>query len=212
MGVTLAAGGSMRWAREALAHSEIEIARLTQDDVYAVISREAENSNAGSNGLIFLPYLQGERCPYTDPEARGAFIGLSHNTNKSDLFRSVMEGVIFSFRNVADIFSQIGMNFEYVATSGGGAQSRLWRQIHADIFKKRVITVNGSREGAAYGAAIVAGVGLGMWSSFNEASALLRVETSTDPNKKNFSLYDEYFLIYRSLYPALRECFHKINM
>ncbi len=212
MGVTLAAGGSMRWAKEALAHSEIEVARLTHDEIYAVISKEAEHSNAGSNGIIFLPYLQGERCPYTDPEARGAFIGLSHNTDKSDLFRSVMEGVIFSFRDVADIFSQIGMNFDYIATSGGGVQSWLWRQIHADIFKKRVITVNGSREGAAYGAAIVAGVGLGMWSDFNEASALLKIETSTDPDKKNISLYDEYFLIYRTLYPALRECFHKISM
>jgi len=211
MGVTLAAGGSMRWAREALAHSETEISRLTRDDVYAVISREAESSDAGARGLIFLPYLQGERCPHTDPEARGAFIGLSHNTNKSDLFRSVMEGVIFSFRDVADIFAQIGMDFEYIATSGGGAQSRLWRQIHADIFNKRVITVNGSREGAAYGAAIVAGVGLGLWSDFKEASGLLQVETSTDPDETHVSLYEDYYRIYRSLYPSLKEAFRRIS-
>jgi len=211
MGVTLAAGGSMRWAREALAHSEYEIARLSGEDVYAVIGREAEQSPPGANGLIFLPYLQGERCPHIDSDARGAFIGLSHNTDKCDLFRSVMEGVIFSFRDVADIFSHLGMSFQYIATSGGGAQSPLWRQIHADIFRKKVITVNGSREGAAYGAAIVAGVGLGVWEDFNAASKVLAIETTNEPEETHFALYEQYFNIYRNFYGLLKESFKQIS-
>ncbi|MCK5570898.1 MAG: xylulokinase, partial [Spirochaetes bacterium] len=212
MGVTLAAGGSMRWARETLAHSEMEIARLSNEDVYTVISREAEQSPPGSNGIIFLPYLSGERCPHVDPDAHGAFIGLSMNTRKSDLFRSVMEGVIFSFKDVVEILTQIGMSFKNIATSGGGAQSNLWRQIHADIFKKQVITVNGSREGAAYGAVIVAGVGVGVWSDFQEVSNLLKVETTNEPDRKNYKLYDHYFNIYKNYYILLKDSFKEINI
>jgi len=211
MGVTLAAGGSLGWAQEVFAHSEQEIARLTGDDIYEIISREAEKSPPGSGGLLFLPYLQGERCPHTDPDARGAFIGLSHNTTKSDLFRSIMEGVIYSFRDVEELLTQMGMNFKTVTTSGGGAQSDLWRQIHADIFKKKVIVGSGSREGTAYGAVIVAGVGLGVWPDFKEASDLMHIETTNDPDRNNFELYDHYFGIYKSLYGLLRESFKKIN-
>jgi len=211
MGVTLAAGGSLGWAQEVFAHSEREIARLTGEDIYEIISREAEKSPPGSGGLLFLPYLQGERCPHTDSDARGAFIGLSHNTTKSDLFRSVMEGVIYSFRDVEELLTQMGMNFKTVITSGGGAQSDLWRQIHADIFKKQVIVGSGSREGTAYGAVIVAGVGLGVWPDFKEASDLMHIETTNDPDRNNFELYDHYFGIYKSLYGLLRESFKKIN-
>jgi len=211
MGVTLAAGGSMRWAQETLAHSEHEIARLFGEDVYAVISGEAAQSPPGSRGLIFLPYLQGERCPHTDPYAKGVFIGLSHNTTKGDLFRSIMEGVILSFRDVATIFSQLGMDYDYIATSGGGAQSEIWRSIHADIFKKRVITVSGSREGAAYGAAMVAGVGLGIWGDFQQACDLLKTETTDKPDSDNYALYDHYFELYQNLYSLLAESFTKLS-
>jgi xylulokinase len=211
MGVTLAAGGSLNWAKGVLGGAESEVSRLCGEDVYDLISREASQSPPGSRGLVFLPYLQGERCPHTDPDARGAFVGLSLTTRKSDLFRSAMEGVIFSFRDVAEIFSSLGMTFSHIATSGGGAQSAVWRQIQADIFKKRVITVSGSRGGAAYGAAIVAGVGLEVWSSFKEAAGVLRVETETEPNTENFALYDRFYGLYRGLYPLLRESFRGLG-
>jgi len=211
MGVTLAAGGSMSWAKGVFAHSEIEVSRLSGEDVYETITREAEHAPPGAGGLIFLPYLSGERCPHTDPDARGAFIGLSTTTTKASLFRSIIEGVIFSFRDVAEIFNQIGMDFEHIATSGGGAQSNLWRQIHADIFKKKVVTVSGSRGGAAYGAAIVAGVGSGIWADFKEASSLLKVETVNNPEQKNFPLYDHYYSVYKSFYPLLKESFSTLN-
>ncbi len=211
MGVTLSAGGSMRWAKETFGHSETEVSRLSHEDAYNLISREAEEAPPGSGGIIFLPYLIGERCPHVDPDARGAFIGLSLTSNKNNLFRSIMEGVIFSFRDVAEIFTSFGMSFDHIKTSGGGAQSRLWRQIHADIFKKKVLTVSGSREGAAFGAAIVAGVGLGVWSDFEEASGLLKIETVTEPEEKNYHLYDLSYEIYKNYYSLLKPSFEKLS-
>lgn len=207
MGVTLSAGGSLRWAKEVLAASEMEVARNTEEDVYDIISREAEHSTPGANGILFLPYLSGERCPHVDPNARGAFIGLSHTTRKCDLFRSILEGVIFSFRDVAELFGSFGADFRYVATSGGGAQSSLWRRIHADILQKKVITVSGSIGGAAYGATLVAGVGLKIWSNFSEACKLLKVETETAPCRETRALYDARYTLYKSLYPVLKQGF-----
>ncbi len=211
MGVTLSAAGSLKWAKEVFAHGEEEVGRLTGENVYAIIDREATRVPIGSGGVFFLPYLSGERCPYTDPNARGAFIGLTLGTAKGELFRSVMEGVVFSLKDVAEIFREIGMNFDHVATSGGGAQSDVWRQIHADVFKMRVETVSGSREGAAYGAAVVAGVGTGVWSDFKEAASLLKVESVNEPNRNNFDLYDRLYDIYHGFYSQLEESFRKIG-
>ena len=212
MGVTLSAGGSMRWAKEVLAASEVEVARNSREDVYDIICREAEHSPPGANGLLFLPYLIGERCPHVDPSARGAFIGLSLVTRKCDLFSSILEGVIFSFRDVAELFGPFTPDFRYVATSGGGAQSSLWRRIHADIFQKRVITVSGSIGGAAYGAALVAGVGLKIWSNFSEACRLLKVETETEPRMETRALYDARYALYKSLYPVLKQGFFRADV
>lgn len=211
MGVTLSAGGSLRWAREILAGSEMDVARDTAEDVYEIICREAERSLPGANGLLFLPYLIGERCPHVDPNARGAFIGLSLTTRKRDIFRSILEGVIFSFRDVAELFGSFSRDFRYIATSGGGAQSGLWRRIHADIFHKRVITVSGSIGGAAYGAALVAGVGLKIWSNFSEACRLLEVETETEPREETQALYDARYALYKSLYPVLKQGFSMLT-
>ena len=211
MGVTLAAGGSMRWARDTFGGPESLVAEELDKDPYTVISDTTSQVPPGSNGLIFLPYLQGERCPHTDPYARGAFIGLSSAMKKRTLFRSVMEGVIYSFRDVAELFHQIGMEYEYIATSGGGAQSPVWRQIHADIFNKRVITVSGSREGAAYGAVLVAGVGLGVWKDFHTATANLQIESETEPDERNIGLYDRCFSIYQRYYQLLKESFRELE-
>lgn len=212
MGVTLAAGDSLRWGKEVFGHAEMEVAELTGEDVYALISREAATSPSGANNVIFLPYLIGERCPYVDPKARGAFIGLSLTHTKADLFRSILEGVMFSFRDVSEILNILGKTFTNIRTSGGGAQSEVWRQIHADIFKKDVITVSGSREGAAYGAAIVAGVGLKVWPTFEEAVNLLHVETKTEPIEEHYDIYDRLYGIYKSYYPVLKSSFDKMDI
>ena len=207
MGVTLSAGGSLRWAREIFGSAEAEVAQQSGDDVYELISRGAERSTPGANGLVFLPYLAGERCPHVDPNARGAFVGLSLTSRRRDLFRSVMEGVIFSFRDVGEVFTSLGWDYRHIATSGGGAQSRLWRQVHADIFNKRVVTVSGSIGGAAFGAALVAGVGLKVWPNFDSACRLLETETDTAPNPANHELYERYYQLYRGFYPMLKSGF-----
>ncbi len=211
MGVTLSAGGSLRWAREVLGSAEVEVAAQSGLDAYELISREAEKSSPGAGGILFLPYLGGERCPHVDPAARGAFVGLSLTSRKRDIYRSVLEGVIFSFREVAEIFASLGQDFRHIATSGGGAQSALWRQIHADIFHKRVVTVSGSFGGAAYGAALVAGVGLKVWPDFEAACAQLAVETDTPPNPAHYELYDRYYALYRSFYPLLKPGFTALS-
>ena len=208
MGVTLAAGASLRWAKGIFYNPEQEPA--TGDDIYERINAEAEKSVPGSHGIIFLPYLSGERCPYPDPNARGAFIGLSMNSERADLLRSIMEGVIFSFRDVAQIFGRMGTEFKKISTSGGGAQSRLWRQIHADVFKREVITVNASREGAAFGAALVAGVGTGVWGAFVDIVDRLVVETRTTPNPDTYQMYDAMYRIYTSYYSLLKASFDAI--
>ncbi len=210
MGVTLSAGASLKWARELFGSAEEEVARALGEDVYDLISREVEKSPIGSRGVFFLPYINGERCPYSDPHARGAFIGLTLGTRKGDLYRSVMEGVTMSLRDAGTIFGDMGTSFDLIRTSGGGAQSEIWRQIHADIFRRPVETLSGSREGAAYGAAMVAGVGLELWSGFDEIVGLLTVETVTAASNDAADRYDRLFPIYQSYYGLLKAGFDRI--
>jgi xylulokinase len=211
MGVTLAAGGSLRWFRDALGESEKGISKRTGKDVYNILSEEASKVAPGSEGLLFLPYLIGERCPYTDPHARGAFIGLTLRHTKYHLIRSILEGVIFSLRDVTEVIREMGVPIDQIRTSGGGALSKLWRQIHADVFNSEVLTMSGSGEGGAYGAALVAGVGVGIWPSVEEAVKSLKVETKTSPIPKNVEIYDRLFKIYPSLYRDLKTTFDKIS-
>lgn len=211
MGVTLSAGGSLRWFKDALGEPEDEISKRTGKNVYDILSREASKLEPGSEGLLFLPYLIGERSPHADPHARGAFIGLTLRHNKSHLIRSVLEGVIFSLRDVAEVIREMGVPISQIRTSGGGALSKLWRQIHADAFNSEVLTVSGSGEGGAYGAALVAGVGIGIWPSVEEAVKVLKIETRTSPIPKNVEIYDRLFEIYQSLYGSLKTTFDKIS-
>jgi xylulokinase len=210
MGVTLAAGGSLRWVRDMLGGAENEVARWLGEDVYELFSREAAAAEPGSEGLLFMPYLIGERCPYPDPNARGGFIGLTLRHDRRSIIRSVLEGVIFSMRDVARLITDMGLPIAQIRTSGGGSLSNLWRQIHADVFNSEVITVSGSAEGGAYGAALVAGAGVGIWSSVEEAVQVVRTETRNDPIAENFEIYNKLFPIYRDLYGALKGSFDKI--
>lgn len=210
MGVTLAAGGSLRWFRDVLGGPEKEVSRWTGDHVYDILSREASRAEPGSEGLVFLPYLIGERCPYPDPHARGAFVGLTLRHTKSHIIRSVLEGVIFSLRDTAELIREMGVPLTQIRTSGGGAASELWRQIHADVFNSEVFTMSGSAEGGAYGAALVAGAGAGIWPTVEGAVKVLTVETRNSPIPENIRLYDRLFRVYRNLYGALKNSFDTI--
>jgi xylulokinase len=211
MGVTLAAGGSLRWFRDILGGTEREVSRLTGEDVYDLLCREASTVEPGSEGLLFLPYLIGERCPYADPHARGAFIGLTLRHTKCHLLRSVLEGVIFSLRDVTELIREIGIPLTQVRTSGGGVMSDLWRQIHADVFSTEVLTMSYSAEGGAYGAALIAGAGIGIWSTVEEAVRVLKVETQSLPIARNRGIYDRLFEVYKGLYKSLKNSFDQIS-
>ena len=214
MGVTLAAGGSFSWFKNTLCRYEIEEAKKTNKSVYELLDKNIrKETQTGSKNLVFVPYLIGERCPYPDPNAKGVFIGLTLRHTQEDMTRSVMEGVSFSLKQVYELIIKMdkSLTVKEIRTSGGGSTSPLWRQILADIFQLPVKTVSGSKEGGAYGAALVAGTGCGIWSSIEEATGVLKFETELLPDKKNKYVYDELYEIYKQLYPSLKHIFDKLS-
>lgn len=208
-GCTLAAGGSFKWLRDSLLVEEREFANRMGIDPYDVMSMHAADSKVGSKGLLFLPYMIGERTPYPDPYAKGVFMGLTFRHNRSDIIRSVMEGVTFSLRDSVEILRDFNVNLSQVRASGGGAKSDLWLQIQADIFNTEVITTNVD-EGPGTGAAILAAVGAGAFDTVKEAcEKIIKPVSRKLPVKENAEKYEELYQIYRSLYPALKDIYKK---
>jgi xylulokinase len=194
MGVTQAAGLSLRWLRDTF-HAQ---------GSYEQLADEAALAPPGADGVLWAPYLMGERTPYRDPNIRGGLIGLSAHHTRAHVIRAVMEGVAFSLRDAFTIFSELQVPVEQIRLSGGGARSPLWRQIQADIFGHRVETVQ-TEEGAAFGAALLAGVGAGFWKTVDEAcSTIVRVADSIEVRPDVAKLMNERYQEYRRLYPALR--------
>lgn len=196
MGVTLSAAGSLQWYRDTLAPGES----------FDALVHEAATAPAGSEGLIFLPYLSGERTPYPDPNARGAFVGLTVRHRRAHLTRAVLEGVAFSMKDCMTLFADAGLAaVTQVRVGGGGAKSELWRKILASVLGVELVRVN-STEGAAYGAALLAGVGVGQWASVEAACATTIAVTGKDtPDPVWQKAYAALYPRYRALYPALRE-------
>jgi xylulokinase len=206
MGVMLSAGGSFRWFRDALGEPEKSAALEAGRDPYEPLTELAAQASAGCEGLVFLPYLTGERTPYPDPQARGAYCGLTLRHGKSHMVRAVLEGVAYGLRDSLELMRNLGLPVEQVRGSGGGVRSSLWRQILADVFDTELVTVNVT-EGAAYGAALLAGVGAGVYADVPEACArTVRVVDRVVPGT-DAARYADYYTIYRSLYPALKPVF-----
>lgn len=206
MGVALNAGGALAWLRGILAKTASGEGAAGFD---SLISR-AEMVEPGSGGLLFLPYLAGERCPWPDPDARGAFIGLRTGHDAGHMTRSVLEGVVFALRDIRLLMERAGCGkAARLHSSGGGATAGLWNQILADIFDNEVLTVRGAAEGGAFGAALLAGVGCGVWSRIDEAAKACATEHIWSPDAANAARYTELFATYRQLYPSLREIFHR---
>ncbi len=207
MGVMLSAGGSFQWYRNVLGKKEIEEAKKKGIDPYDILTAEAERAPVGSEGLIFLPYLTGERTPYPDPYAKGVFFGLTPRHKKEYLTRAVMEGVTYGLRDSLEIIRGMGVEVKEIRASGGGARSRLWRQMQADMFNSRVVTID-KDEGPAFGVALLAAVGTGAYSSPAEAcDATILIDSEVEPIKANTAIYDEFYPIYQKLYGDLRERF-----
>ncbi len=202
MGVMLSAAGSLRWYRDTFHPG------MGYDELLA----PAAGVPMGSEGLLFLPYLTGERTPYPDPLARGAFVGLTLRHGQAHMSRAVLEGVAFGLRDSFELMKSAGLaSIEQVRVSGGGARSALWRQILADTFNAELITVNTS-EGAAYGAALLAGVGAGAWANVDAAcDATIRQTGSTKPGAEGVAYYDRAYRYYSQLYPALKEISHGLS-
>jgi len=204
MGVTQGAGLSLRWVRDNIGLPERALERWAGVDAYELLAREAETVPAGSEGLIFLPYLQGERTPHLDPHARGGWIGLTASHDRRHLVRSVLEGVAFSLKDCFGIIREQGLPIEQVRATGGGAKSALWRQIIADILGVELVTTNAT-EGPAFGAALLAGVASGVYPSVQQAcEATVRVVELTPPRAELAGVYAQAYETYRALYPALR--------
>jgi xylulokinase len=210
-GTTLAAGGSLRWFRDVFGGMEKETSRWLGKSVYEMLNDEGELSQPLARGILFLPYLIGERCPHADPDARGVLLGFGLHHSRNDVVRSVFEGIVFSLRDVYNRMEQLGFTISQIRISGGGAKSSLFRRLHADIFNSEVITVEHGEEGGSYGAAILAGVGSGFWSSVRDAASCVKVETKTQVTPENVKVYREFFELYRSLYGTLKSTFKTLS-
>jgi xylulokinase len=199
MGVTQAAGLSLRWFRDCFG-AGVDDGR----DPYERLTEEASSVPPGSDGLLWAPYLMGERTPHLDPNARGALIGLTASHTRAHVIRAILEGVAFSLRDTLTIFREINVPVETIRLGGGGTRSALWRQIQADVYGQPV-EILAAEEGAAFGAALLAGVGSGVWSSVDEAGeAAVRVKAQIDPDKASAALMEHQYEKFRAIYPALR--------
>jgi len=197
MGVTQGAGLSLRWFRDQFG-----------GDSYEELTADAAKVPAGANNLLWAPYLMGERTPHLDPNARAALVGLTASHTRGHIVRAVLEGVAFSLRDSFEIFREMNVPVESIRLGGGGARSKLWRQIQADIYRHAVDIVQ-AEEGAAYGAALLAGVGGGLWKSVEDACAdVVRVVDRIEPNPAAVKVLDPLYRSYRELYPALRKVFN----
>ena len=211
MGVMLSAGGSLRWYRDTFGAPEQRVASLMGVDPYELITREAAQIPAGSEGLLFLPYLSGERTPHPDPLARGAFVGLTVRHTKAHMARAVLEGVSFGLRDSLEIMRSMNISIGNARASGGGAKSQVWREIQADVFGLPLSTI-AIDEGPALGAALLAGVGIGVYSSVEEAcDTVVKTGVATRVNEENAAIYDRLYASYSELYPALKNTFAQLS-
>ncbi|HLM58697.1 MAG TPA: xylulokinase [Pyrinomonadaceae bacterium] len=199
MGVTQGAGLSLRWFRDQFGAGQDD-----GRDPYERMTEEAASAPAGSGGVLWAPYLMGERTPHLDPHARAALVGLNASHVRAHVLRAVLEGVAFSLRDTFEIFGEMNVPVGRVRLGGGGARSALWRQIQADVYGRAVETVE-AEEGAAYGAALLAGVGAGAWPSVDAAcDSVVRAASATYTDAEAAALLARQYEAYRELYPALR--------
>ncbi|WP_339745043.1 xylulokinase [uncultured Rubinisphaera sp.] len=210
MGCVLSAGGSLQWYRNHLGDAEVRQAKKDNVDPYQLITAQASEAAAGCEGLFFLPYLTGERTPHADPHARGCWIGLSLRHGRKHLVRSVMEGATYAMRDTLEIIQEMNIPVKQVRLSGGGARSEFWRQMQADIYGKKVVTIN-AEEGPAYGVALLAAAGTGAYKNVVEAcTKTISVVTETKPDNATKKIYNKYYPLYGHLYQSLKGDFAAI--
>lgn len=211
MGVTLAAGLSLRWVRDELGQLEQATGRLTRMSAYDLLTAQAQQAPPGAEGLYFLPYLSGERTPHADANARGVWFGLAASHKRAHLIRSVFEGITYSLRDALDAIRAMGVSADEVRLVGGGAKSAFWQQLTADILNVGVARME-MDEGPGFGALLLAGVGSGVYRDIYEATQqTVRMRDAVQPDPTAAGQYEERFRFYQSLYPALKPSFAGVS-
>jgi xylulokinase len=211
VGVMVATGASLRWFRDQMGFEEIRKAKHDCIDPYKVLSGLAETSCEGAGGVIFLPYMMGERSPAWDSHARGTFIGLSLKTSKNEIIRSIMEGAAFALRDNIDVLSSLGLDFDRIICSGGATESDVWNQIKADVTGKEIVIAKDCHT-SARGVAFMAGISTGVLSELPKNNELNLIKKIYSPQIKNKSLYEDLFNVYKGLYEKLKDDFKILSM
>ena len=210
MSCTQGAGLSLKWFRDTCCEPQIHKAAEQNTDPYVLMSEMAEAIPEGAGGLIYLPYLMGERSPHPDPYCRGVFFGLSAIHTRANMIRAVMEGVAYSQRECVDVFREMGVDIQDMMVCGGGGRSKLWRQMLADLYACPVNTLR-TDEGAALGVALLAGVGTGIFSSVEQAcDSVIQIGTVQQPDMAMNKVYEPYFQLYKKLYTHLKGDFKSL--
>jgi len=209
-GCMLAAGGSFQWFRNHFGQLEMAKAQTMKVDPYDLLIDQADQAPPGTDGVFFLPYLTGERTPHADPYARGCFIGITARTDRNAMIRAVLEGITHGMKDQVEIMREIGIAVREIRASGGGARSEFWRQMQADMYDAKIVTVNVT-EGSALGAAILAAVGTGAYTSVPSACRQIvkRVDVAR-PGRKRVELYNRHHKIFGELYQQLKCTFPKL--
>ena len=206
MGVSLNAGSALAWWRDR------QVIAGQASVAFEDLSAAAAEVPVGSDGLLFLPYLMGERCPWPDPNARGAMVGLRSHHTLAHMHRAVFEGIVFSLRDMASLVDPDAAGKDRVVhTSGGGSSSAFWNQMQADVFGAPVVTTSNSTHGGAFGAAILAGIGAGNWSGADDVAAICGDRRRWTPSASAHARYRAYFSCYQTLHEALRKVSHDLS-
>lgn len=210
MGVMLSAGGAFQWWKQQFAQYEQQIAEQKGQETYELLTAMANTAPAGSEGLLFLPYLTGERTPHPDPKARGAFVGLNLRHTKAHLTRAVLEGITYGLRDSLELMKLSDVCVKELRVNGGGAKSKMWRQLIADIFGYPVVVVN-STDGPAYGAAVMAASAVLNTSIPELCKQWIRPVDRTEPDGSQQRIYEEYYAVYQTLYSSLQPASHRLT-
>ena len=203
-------GNCEQWIRESAFRLEHHAAKMIDLSIYDIMEMKATSTPPGSNNLLFLPYLRGGDPPFFDPDARGAFVGLNMNHNERHMYRAVLEGVAFQLRMMYDVFLSQDHEIKDIRLIGGGAESRFWRQIIADVFQREMQIPEAVRAAGCLGAAMAGGIAVGMFKNFSEAKEMVRMRDLVIPRKEYADLYDQLYDVFRGLYPALKDSFARL--
>lgn len=209
-GTMQSAGGSYTWLKNNICKYESKVAKETGQNVYDIINELAASSPVGANGVFYLPYLMGERSPRWDPYAKGAIIGLKMENTRADVFRAILEGVVMNLGIIFKIFNK-DMDIKSISIIGGGGKGNLWRKIIADVFSVVVNKSQHLEEATSIGAAVIAGVGIGVFKNFSYAKQFIKIEDSVQPNKENHKKYNELLNIFNYSYEVLKPLFPMIS-